>query len=47
MQELVRVDLQRGKGGSFTTLWTGYVKTHGRKVGNFFSLRGVLIILAK
>ena len=42
------MDLQRGKGGSFTTLWTGYVKTHGRKVRiNFFSLRGVLIILAK
>ena len=36
MQELVRVDLQRGKGGSFTTLWTSYVKSHRRKVKNFF-----------
>ena len=35
----------------FTTLWTGYVKTHGKEVRiNFFNLREVylrLIILAK
>ena len=46
MQELVRVDLQRGKGG-FTTLWTSYMKTHERNVKNFSSLRVVLITLAK
>ena len=38
-------------GSSFTTLWTGYVKTHGKEVRiNFFNLREVylrLIILAK
>ena len=33
-------------GSSFTTLWTGYVKTHGKEVRiNFFNLREVYLRL--